>query len=424
MNKSLVASLTDPPMLLQQTQDALQRLDSFETQEYREATEVVPGLVERETPIPIFLRGLDYDPLRAARHLARIWKYRKVLFGERWLLPMTQTGTGALTDMDIQFVRTGFAFLIPRPHSGPVVAVDMCKVLDLFPIARASGYDTQRLMERLGIYMCACFGDEFSKGPAVLFHYVTSNPRPEMEIRRQFWDMVHTAFPGRLAEVVVVQRYEENKQELLDFLRYQTARVLHSGTQIEPYEINEVSITKTLQLLENAGISRDCIPTELGGRFPFDAKVTEWIRARHAIESFLGPVPSALPKQQIVMKVFGKPKASPHEKVPLVKHKAHEGQTKKEYHLERNRVYSRRHLQKQNLELLSLKDQKRYLETQKQALLFQNLQLEYAIDGAKELVALHHQQIQDQKQGPCEPRNTWAVEEHVPVNKFWQSYGS
>ena len=59
-------------------------------QEWEEAVEVVPALVQRETPCETFLRVEQYDPTRAATRLAMYWKGRKILFGERWLLPMNQ----------------------------------------------------------------------------------------------------------------------------------------------------------------------------------------------------------------------------------------------------------------------------------------------------------------------------------------------
>ena len=354
--------------------------------------DVVPGLVEKETPIPYFLQAAEFDPLKAAQRLARFWKFRRVIFSERWLLPMTQTGAGALSDMDIQFVRTGFVFLMARDNTGPLIVVDFSKAINVFKTARALGWDTLRLVERVGMYVCIAFMDEFSRGPSTLMHPVTSKERPEMEIRTQFWEMVQTAFPGRLTEVVVAQRYEEGKQELLDFLRYQSARVLQAATRITPQQICANSTIQTANLLEGIGIRRNIVPIELGGTFQYDNKVAEWTRTRLGIETFLAPIPNALPKHHNVMEAFGRPGNYRHKKTPLLKRKADsEQQSEYEYRLERNRVYGKRYIQKGNLELLSLEGQKRQLEHQRQALLFQNLQLERAIQSAREMVAQHEQ---------------------------------
>ena len=52
---------------------------------------------------------------RAARRRCRYWKARKQVFGEeRWLLPLTQTGQGALSPSDVEILRSGFVnFFLP-----------------------------------------------------------------------------------------------------------------------------------------------------------------------------------------------------------------------------------------------------------------------------------------------------------------------
>ena len=43
------------------------------------------------------------------------------MFGERAFLPMTQTGTGALTRSSIEFLRSGFFTLVSLGDNKPVV---------------------------------------------------------------------------------------------------------------------------------------------------------------------------------------------------------------------------------------------------------------------------------------------------------------
>ena len=62
-------------------------------QEFDEAREIVPELVARETKFLDFLRVEGGDPLAAAMRIASYWKCRKILFEERWLLPMNQVRT-------------------------------------------------------------------------------------------------------------------------------------------------------------------------------------------------------------------------------------------------------------------------------------------------------------------------------------------
>ena len=68
----------------------LDQLPYEEKREYNLAWEAVERLVSHETPMHAFLRTENYHPRNGAQRLARYWKYRKELFGNRWLLPMTQ----------------------------------------------------------------------------------------------------------------------------------------------------------------------------------------------------------------------------------------------------------------------------------------------------------------------------------------------
>ena len=89
----------------QNVQRAMQLLDDRLVDEYRHAVSAVPRLVATETPVVHFLRTEDFHPTLAAVRLARYWKLRRELFGKRWLLPMTQTGTGALTQDLVDILR-------------------------------------------------------------------------------------------------------------------------------------------------------------------------------------------------------------------------------------------------------------------------------------------------------------------------------
>lgn len=58
--------------------------------EYLTALASAPDLVKKETPMTNFLRRENHDPAKASYRLAAYWKYRKSLFGDRWLRPMIQ----------------------------------------------------------------------------------------------------------------------------------------------------------------------------------------------------------------------------------------------------------------------------------------------------------------------------------------------
>ena len=108
-------------------------------------------LVRKETKAIDFLRTENYDPLRGAVRLSLYWKYRKALFGERWLRPMTQSGRGALNDDDVELLQTGFMFMIPRPNQGPLLMMDPSK------LPRTAGYSGTRIL----FYLFTVFADYF-----------------------------------------------------------------------------------------------------------------------------------------------------------------------------------------------------------------------------------------------------------------------
>ena len=84
-----------------------QALDADTAREYRSAAELAPELVDTESRPWDFIRFEKYDLPRAARRRALYWKCRKYIFESRWLLPMTQTGTGALTSQEVEILRSG-----------------------------------------------------------------------------------------------------------------------------------------------------------------------------------------------------------------------------------------------------------------------------------------------------------------------------
>ena len=97
----------------------IQCLSSSETQAYLEAVRVDADLVQKETDPLQFVRFCDYDLLAGTKRLCLYWTERKRLFGpDRAFLPLTLTGTGALTEQDLLTLRAGFPALLPDLSTG------------------------------------------------------------------------------------------------------------------------------------------------------------------------------------------------------------------------------------------------------------------------------------------------------------------
>ena len=76
--------------LEQQVEALMFLMDTDLTEEYQAALEVIPQRVRTEAKVSDFLQAEKNDPQKAAIRLAKYWKTRKWIFGDRWLLPMNQ----------------------------------------------------------------------------------------------------------------------------------------------------------------------------------------------------------------------------------------------------------------------------------------------------------------------------------------------
>ena len=56
---------------------------------------------QEESPAHHFMETEGNNAEKAALHLTTHWKFRKDLFADWWLLPLNQTGSGALFAEDI-----------------------------------------------------------------------------------------------------------------------------------------------------------------------------------------------------------------------------------------------------------------------------------------------------------------------------------
>ncbi|KAL7557106.1 hypothetical protein ACA910_002355 [Epithemia clementina (nom. ined.)] len=76
-------------------------------------------LVMTETDPLQFVRYCNYDVLEGAKRLCLYWTERRYWFGpERAFLPLTLTGTGALTPEDLLSLRAGFPAMLPETTTG------------------------------------------------------------------------------------------------------------------------------------------------------------------------------------------------------------------------------------------------------------------------------------------------------------------
>ena len=341
---------------------ALERLDVSRKREYETAKEIVPHLVQSETPLIKFLRAEDYEPIPAARRLALNWKHRKELFGERWMLPMVQTSRGALTHPEISLLRSGyFCMYSPTTCSEKkVLLIDYSALTEFVEVAKPSNWDLDLVVDRVTFYLATvdASNNYYCQVNTELIHVVTSKKRPAVPFRTRIWEMVRTSFPVKISKVTVAQAFEPNKTELLDFLRFQTSSVIGMVSRLPVLEIYSNSVTGTVQKLEASyNIPKQYIPTSLGGDMSIDTKMAEWIRSRLSIEEVSSISPTTFDVTAACKSVVTVASKKPTGKgIVLAKRKSRENETDEEFYKRRAALYSRRMYHKRKNEMLALQE--------------------------------------------------------------------
>lgn len=193
---------------------------------------MVPHLVQSETPILYFLRSQQWDPHTAANRLVKFWKYRQDFFGERYLLPMVQTGRGALEEADIKLLRLGLGFMVGPCNGTLCLVVNLSRVTHFMNECRASGIDVATTINRICYYFCTIYGDVGSAcRDVVVCHVITPvENRPAMEIRLQLWEMARTSSPMPMDSSyrsVPGLRTRERKAVGLSSISHCTSRLFH-----------------------------------------------------------------------------------------------------------------------------------------------------------------------------------------------------
>ena len=394
---------------------ALDRLDPADRRDYDKAIEIAPQIVLRESPIGLFLRTEAGDAPRAALRLARYWAARRWAFGERFLFPLNQTGSGALNADDIAFLRTGYLIMIPRGADGMVCLHNEGRM------PRPSG-DTH---VRIVFYMVHVYSAYMHN--TTILHVVEGTARPPIVLDPRPWQIFRTALPLRVTQNLVAQAYEKGKESLLEFYGFRCATVSKFNSRYPPNRIAANSIKGTFQLLTNKGLDAASLPRCLGGSYDY-ATQADWIRQRLSIEDIMSGAPlqtsryrpcavaavthiASVGHRGMLLRVADERARRKHNKRKrLVEEDPKEGggggvvvgvsQCEETGDVvpaalvvkERNNLYSRRSYQKRKLEMLTLEHQRDAIQAQIRAVRQNNDMLQGLLDQAHALVATHERE--------------------------------
>ena len=357
---------------------ALETMDSDVKREYLEALEIVPHLVDGESERLKFLRTDNFDPLPAARRLCMYWKYRKVVFGDRWLLPCTQTGTGCLQRDAIDLLRQGFITVLPS--GAPVMLIDA---------ARRTGPTADHTVASIAFYFATTIANEkFQMEGVTLLHLIADKGHWNMSpAPTNYWTIVNQALPMKIKNILMVPSFAvPEKKHLLDYLSFQTSRLVEARSQRTSEIVAANTLGGTVQLLESLGISRINLPSCLGGTFDH-TNVHSWIRTRITVED-------AMSAASLILNQIHAQRGS---SLTLIRKRQRSNtstalqseEEKQEFIRQRNALYSRRKYHKNKLDMLALPEQSKALQRRNAVLRADHDRLTALVAQAKALVSTH-----------------------------------
>lgn len=403
---------------------ALQSLDKDMRRDYDTAQEIAPVLVDQESRIQDFVKRENGDIHKAAVRLAKYWKVRKSCFGERWLLPLHQTSSGALNRDDIQFLRSGFFVTLPIAQDKAVVLYDESK------LDRPPGISILRCTFYYAVANAAQMHD------ITFMHVVTGNKRPPLVLDPSRWNIILSALPMKVSKIVVVQAPIEEKKEIIDFMAFQLQRSTAYKSRMTPDTVAAHSVLATRQSLwQNYGIPMHCLPHCLGGTFGPD-NFQEWIRVRLSRENAMAAAPLQCYRSSSVAQVNnttsivvrGSLCRAVNEQVQRL------GLDEQDAARQKSAMYSRRSYQKQKLTILTLQNQCRTLSEANGELRQEHLVLTQALQEALWCIATLYplltegggncrpSQQQLQQPAPVPPTSVMETITSGNTNTVWNSH--
>ena len=370
--------------------------------------DVFPQLVRQETKLVDFLRTEHFDVKKASQRICNYWKFRKEIFEDRWLLPMTQSGNGALTLSEVEHLRCAYSVCFRRANQGMLVIHDHSRLKHFDGMVHA----------KLVMYLSTIMTDAPTQTEgATLVFVIKSGERPPEDFKRAAWGMISTALPIRVKQILVVQAYEEGREYLLQFLAYQTKRALEVKSNLLAEHLMGDSPGNLLSLLHQRGVSQQFLPTALGGGYQYD-RFSDWVRMRLSIEDVMAAAPLKCNKltPRLEVATATTTAAAPgalvvHNNTAAKKKRKRKKPTgpNDEGTKKLNALYARRSYHKRKLEVLGLEEQVEALRSHQKKLQSEGLQLQQGLAMAQQLLAGHGRQTPPPPPPATLPQGTTAM---------------
>ena len=216
-------------------------------------------------------------------------------------------------------------------------------------------------MGRITMYIAtvACSNElTQTNGIAMISYTATTEGKTKLNIFPEVWERAVASFPVRVTRMAVVQACDPSKSpHLLDFVRFRVAKVLEFNSGMVPEQFHGNSEAETIANLERGGISRNVIPSELGGNLNAQEELAKWISARLAIEDIMRADSQDVSRVPLELAAYTTKSAGSKRK-----RSPHEGDESCSDGPSRGALYSRRHYHRRKLAITSLQEQVKFWE--------------------------------------------------------------
>ena len=256
-------------------EEAIKLLPKEETAAYFRVKKEQPDLIEKESNPMNYLKYDKYNTWAAGKRLCLYWHKRVAAFQERALLPMNQTGEGALSKQDCSQLSTAYWTFPSTDEEGRSIAIQ-----DLSALQKDDVQSRKRVFFYLN-HIVLQNPQTVEKG--VLLISILSDTAVEKFTR--LWGQqpaVHKAFPWSFNKVHFIPKFR--KLAILEEVAPYCLSVVKQAGLEDRHCVHVLKNKRdAVHKLAKYGIRKDNLPESLGGTYTYE-KFIIWQERQIRIE--------------------------------------------------------------------------------------------------------------------------------------------
>jgi len=259
--------------------EAKNTLSEDDVEAFCEAVQKAPHIVELDSHPSKYLRAAEENITDAASRLALFWKVRKTVFGDRYLLPMSVTGEGTLTEKDIKILKTGFQAILPGPSKDDA--------LIFFNHTNPISHRGEVKMERFRsmFYLLWIVAKEGKSLKYIRYSEKPTTTKTRVAMFRDMCNSLPFPYPIIFLDVSLpppgAKRMFEQMANAL--LQHTVGKGFWGKSFKVVYETKKEILN---ELVQKHKIPKECLPTIIGGTWEY-SNVETWLLRRQHVERAL-----------------------------------------------------------------------------------------------------------------------------------------